>query len=80
MLPNVQFIYIFADNSSNLWKEQKELLSEMGLSVGDDPRNPDTLDQLEKLDDLEDEMGEAYLEGNYQLKNVTRRWRSLFLS
>ena len=45
----------------------------MGLSVGDDPRNPDTLDQLEKLDDLEDEMGEAYLEGNYQLKNVTRR-------
>ena len=69
----MQFISIFADKSSYLWKEQKELLSEMGVSVGDDPRNPDALDQLEQLDNLEEEMGGVYMEANKELKNVTRR-------
>ena len=49
----------------------------MGIPVGDNPADPDTLKQLEKLDELEDEMGEVYMEGNQQLKSVTRRWQPL---
>ena len=45
----------------------------MGIPVGENPADPDTLKQLEKLHELEDEMGEVYMEGNQQLKSVTRR-------
>ena len=73
----MQFTFIFTDNPSKLWREQKELLSEMGIPVGENPADPDTLKQLEKLHELEDEMGEVYMEGNQQLKSVTRRWQPL---
>ena len=66
-------LFIDIGEPSNLWRQQKEILSELGVVVGNSPRNVDTLDRVERLAEVEDEMGEVYMQPNYRLNNFSRR-------